>query len=163
MRSSTAIACALLTLVPLLSSCGGEDGTAAGSAARSTSVANAEHPAPAGSCKSHVGGFVASLASLRGSLSRGLSYTEYLPAVRQVRIAYRAIKPRELDASCLLLSGGPAERAFNLYIDAANAWGECLTTAGCTTASIEAKLQGEWSRASNHLSVAQQAVNRPSR
>ncbi len=155
---AAAIACALLCLAPVLSSCGGGDITATGSPPQPSSAAGVERPAPRGSCNSQLGGFVASLATLRSNLSRGLSYTEYLPEVRHVRVAYRAIKPRELDASCLLLAGGPAERAFNLYIDAANVWGECLTTVGCGTASIEAVLQRKWSRASNQLSGARRAM-----
>jgi len=159
---AAATACALLCLAPTLSSCGGSNETATGSPPRSTATADAEHPTSGGSCKSQLGGFIAALTSLRRNLSRGLSYTEYLPEVRQVRIAYRAVKPRELDASCLLLAGGPAEHAFNAYIDVANAWGECLTTAGCSTASVEPKLQRTWARASNALSKAQRAVKGPS-
>ena len=156
MRFSTAIACALLCLAPALSSCGRGGDPAAGSPPRTQTTAQAHRAV--GSCRSQVGSFIGSLVSLRRSLSRGLSYTEYLPTVRAVRIAYRAIKPHELDAFCLLLVGGPAEHAFNLYIDAANAWGECLTTVGCTTASIEVKLQRQWSRASNQLGKAQRAM-----
>lgn len=155
---AAAIACALLGLALSLSSCGGGSGTAAGASPRTSSTTTARHAPPRGACDPRLGGFVGSLASLRRNLARGLSYTEYLPAVRQVRTAYRAIEPRELAASCLLLAGGPAERAFNLYIDAANAWGECLTTVGCSTASIELRLQREWARASDSLSKAQRAL-----
>jgi len=153
-----AIACALLGLVLALSACGGAGGTATGSPpGASSATATAARP-PRGACQSQLGGFLASLARLRRSLSRGLSYTEYLPAVCRVRPAYRAIEPRELGASCLLLAGGSAERAFNLYIDAANAWGGCLTTVGCSTASIEPRLQREWARASSSLSKAQRSL-----
>ncbi len=151
---AVAIACTLLGLV-LLSSCGGDGETATGSPQRTEKTVGAA-PRPAG-CGKQLGAFIASLTSLRRNLSRGLSYTEYLPEVRHVRVAYRAIEPRRLDAPCLLLAGGPAEHAFNLYIDAANAWGECLTTVGCTTASVEAKLQRMWGQASERLSRAQRA------
>ena len=43
---------------------------------------------------------------------------------------------------------------MNKYIDAANAWGECLAEAGCTTASIEGALQHKWRVASHSLSEA---------
>jgi len=160
---AAAIACALLCLAPTLSSCGGGEEAATGAPPRPTATADAERPASRASCESRLAGFIGSLANLRGNLSRGLSYTEYLPEIRSVRVSYRAINPSELDATCLLLAGGPAEQAFNLYIDAANAWGECLTTAGCTTASIEVKLQREWARASNALSKAQRAAKEASR
>ena len=156
MRFSTAIACALLALAPLLSSCGGESETAAGSPPRTQRGAPTRPSHD--SCRPQLRDFIDSLASLRRNLSRGLSYTEYLPEVRHVRTTYQAIKPRKLDATCLLLSGGPAEQAFNFYIDAANTWGECLTTIGCTTASVEAKLQSKWAHASNKLSKAERAV-----
>jgi hypothetical protein len=159
---AAAIACALLGLALPLSSCGGEDGTATGSPPRPGSKAAARQIAPRSSCDSQLGDFVDALASLRGDLARGLSYTEYLPAVHTVRASYRAIDPRKLTASCLLLSGGPAEHAFNLYIDAANAWGACLTTPSCSTASVEPKLQREWSQASSQLSKAQRAAKGPS-
>lgn len=158
MRLSTAIACALLILGPLLSSCGGGGDMATGSAPQSTPAAGAQRPRPHSSCRSQLGDFTDSLASLRGNLSRGLSYTEYLPEVRHVRLAYRAVNPRKLTATCLLLAGGPAEQAFNLYIDAANSWGNCLTTAGCTTASVEVKLQRKWGQASEQLNRAQRAL-----
>jgi len=157
------IACALLCLAPALSSCGGGGDAATGTPPRSGSTVSASRPAPRGSCGLQLDGFIGSLTALRRSLSRGLSYTEYLPTVRGVRIAYRAIKPRELDATCLLLAGGPAEQAFNSYIDAANSWGACLTTVGCTTASVELKLQRKWSHASEQLSRAQRAMKSPSR
>ncbi len=160
---AAATACALLCLAPALSSCGGDGDAATGTPPRSGSAVSASRPAPHSSCALQLDGFIGSLTALRRSLSRGLSYTEYLPAVRSIRVAYRAIKTRDLAATCLLLAGGPAEQAFNLYIDAANAWGDCLTTVGCTTASVELKLQRKWTRASNALSKAQRAAKEASR
>jgi hypothetical protein len=53
------------------------------------------------------------------------------------------------------LTGTPSEQALNEYIDAANAWGECLADAACTTASIEPILQRKWRMASRLLSEVQ--------
>jgi hypothetical protein len=52
-------------------------------------------------------------------------------------------------------TGTPGEKALNKYIDATNAWGECLADASCTTATIEPVLQHKWRRASGFLSEAQ--------
>lgn len=52
-------------------------------------------------------------------------------------------------------TGTPAEDALNRYIDAANAWGECLADASCATATIEPVLQRRWRLASRSLSAAE--------
>jgi hypothetical protein len=83
--------------------------------------------------------------------------------VKGTRTVYARIRTGKLTAPCLLASGGPSERAFNLYIDAANAWGDCLATATCSTRSIEAKLQRKWARASHHLATAEKGLRAVSR
>jgi hypothetical protein len=65
-----------------------------------------------------------------------------------------AIPVGHLAIGCLTTVGTPAEQAVNQYIDAANAWGECLADASCTTASIEPVLQRRWRIASGRLSEA---------
>ena len=99
------------------------------------------------------------MSSLRASLARGLSYEDYLHAVRHLRSDYDGIDAHKLPIGCLLISGTPAERAFNLYIDATNAWGDCLATASCETATIEPRLQHKWTQASAQLSRAQRTLS----
>jgi hypothetical protein len=158
---SAAIIGVLLSLALVLSSCG-EDRIAADPPGTVRTVPVQPQPAKqqhshAGSCRGQLGEFLGSMASLRQALARGLSYDEYLPRVRGVRTVYNRIPTARLNAACLLLVAGRAERAFNLYIDAANRWGNCLATAACSTTSVEPKLQSKWALASNWLSKAQQA------
>jgi len=157
MRLSTATVGMLLGLALVLSSCG-ED-RSAGAPPGTASAPPQRRPA----CREQLGGFLGSLSTLRRHLARGLSYEEYLPAVRRVRLVYDRVPEKKLSAACLFLAGGPAEGAFNLYIDAANAWGSCLTTASCSTTSVEPKLQRQWARASEKLTGAQRAIKGRSR
>lgn len=165
--SLAAIVGALLGLALILSSCGGERGERAASADKPASGASgtvAERPAPSSaSCRRQLHGFLTSMDALRTDLARGLSYRDYLREVRAVRSVYARIRAEKLAVGCLLASGGPAERAFNLYIDAANAWGECLTTASCHTTVVEPTLQRKWARASTRLSLAQRGLRASAR
>jgi len=162
--SSAAIVGILLGLALMLSACG-EDGTSAagtGTGGKATTEASAvatpraEAARARRSCRRQLRGFVGSMAELRDELARGLSYDDYLAEVRSVRATYARIDAGRLAAGCLLASGGPAERAFNLYIDAANSWGDCLATASCNTRSIEPELQRKWALAARQLTVARQ-------
>ena len=159
-------AAAVVGMVLVLSSCGGDGKTAASgsvgieSTVRTVSTARST-AAPARSrhaCRHELGPFVASLATLRDDLARGLSYDDYLARVRGTRLVYAKIQPKRVAAGCLAVSGGPAERAFNLYIDAANAWGDCLATVTCDTRSIEPRLQRKWALAEHRLALAQKGL-----
>jgi hypothetical protein len=158
----------LLSLALTFSSCG-EDGTTAtggpastGSTSAETSVTSQPKPT-ANPCRRQLRGFIGSMARLRDDLARGLSYEDYLPRVQGTRTVYARIRAAKLTAPCLLASGGPGERAFNLYIDAANAWGDCLSTATCSTRSIEPTLQRKWVLASHHLAAAEKGLRAVSR
>jgi hypothetical protein len=111
-------------------------------------------------CRHELGPFVASLAALRDDLARGLSYDDYLAVVRRTRTVYAEIRADRVPAGCLVASGGPAEGAFNLYIDAVNAWGDCLATVSCTTRSIEPRLQRRWALAESRVAIAQRGLGR---
>ncbi len=153
----------LLCLVLTFSSCG-EDGTGAAGGPASTAGAADETGAtararPAGNaCRRRLRRFIGSMAALRDDLARGLSYEAYLPRVKATRSVYGRIRPGRLTAPCLLASAAPSERAFNLYIDAANIWGDCLATATCSTGSIEPKLQRKWSLAAHRLATAEEGL-----
>jgi hypothetical protein len=160
--SSAATVGILLGLALMLSACG-EDGTTAAdkpaSTARTTSAAPPRPVAARSSCR-RLRPLLGSMAKLRDDLARGLSYDDYLREVQQVRAAYARLDAEKLTAGCLLASGGPAERALNLYIDATNAWGDCLATVACDTHSVEPKLQRKWARAAHQLAAAQQGLTR---
>jgi hypothetical protein len=164
MRLSWAAAAGtLLALVLILPACGEERTSAAegtgSSAKKPASDAGPPKAAPANdACSVQLHGFLASLNALRDKLARGLNYDDYLHEVRGARLEYDRIQAAKLPLGCLLASGGRAERAFNLYIDAANTWGDCLATVSCSTASIEPKLQRKWKLAAAELSAAQRGL-----
>jgi hypothetical protein len=150
--------CALLGAVALtLSACGGEGTTTDESVAnqpRETAVA-----APGGKrCRAQVSGFLASMDTLRKRLEVGVTYEEYVDEMAAVRSTYDAIPVERLQIECLTSAGPPGERALNEYIDAANAWGECLAEVGCDAAAIEPRLQGEWRVAAHFLLAAQREL-----
>ncbi len=160
--SSAATVGILLGLVLMLSACGEDGTTAAEKPARTTRTSSAPPPSATtirSSC-SRLRPFLGSMTKLRNDLARGLSYDDYLREVQGVRSVYARIDAGKLTAGCLLASGGPAERAFNLYIDATNTWGDCLATVSCNTRSVEPKLQRKWALAAHQLATAQQGLRR---
>jgi hypothetical protein len=109
----------------------------------------------AGDCEAQLGEFVGRMNDLRQSLLAGLSYSEYVVRVRAIRDAYEAVPVKKLAVGCLSGAATDAEDAFNQYLRAANAWGECAGTAGCAASEIEGKLQRRWRIASKSLDEAQ--------
>jgi hypothetical protein len=148
----------LLGAILILSACGEEQSATAERAASSTAAATTAAPATQRPCRAQLRGFLGSLVSLRDDLVVGLDYRSYLGEVREVRFAYEGIRTGRLGLECLIAAGTTAERAFNLYIDAANAWGGCLTRASCETSSVEPELQRRWARASDLVSRAQRGL-----
>ena len=160
--SSAATVGILLGLVLILSACGENGTTAADKPANTTNTVRGPTPHVAtsrDSCR-RLRPFVGSMASLRADLARGLSYDDYLREVQRVRTLYSRIDAGKLSAGCLLASGGAAERALNLYIDATNTWGDCLATVSCNTRSVEPKLQRKWALAAHLVTTAQQGLRR---
>jgi hypothetical protein len=130
---------------------------------RSATTAAAELPrrrdkpkprSAAGPCQSRLGGFVASMDSLRRRLAVGVTFDQYLAEVRGIGSTYRQIRIGQLQFYCLDAVGTPGEKAFNRYIEAANDWGDCVSEAGCTSAAVEPKLQRRWRIASHFLAEA---------
>jgi hypothetical protein len=159
--SSAATVGILLGLALILSACG-EDGTTAAEKPASTfRTASGPPSQPSIGRDCHrLRPLVGSMARLRDDLARGLSYNDYLREVQQVRSVYAHIDADKLTAGCLLASGGPAERALNLYIDATNTWGDCLATVSCNTRTVEPKLQRKWALAAHQVTTAQQGLRR---
>jgi hypothetical protein len=163
MRLSSAAIVGILLGLALISSGCGEDGTsAAGKPVSTVSTSSAPPPKKVRAARTchQLRGFAGSMAALRDKLARGLSYDDYLREVQEVRLLYSEIEAGKLTVGCLLASGGPAERALNLYIDAANTWGDCLATVSCNTRSIEPRLQRKWALAARQLTVARQGLRR---
>jgi hypothetical protein len=162
--SSAATVGILLGLALMLGACGEDGSSAADKPASVSSASSTSAPAPKKArtlraCH-QLRGFVGSMSALRDRLARGLSYDDYLREVQSVHPLYRDIDAGKLTLGCLLTAGGPAERAFNLYIDAANTWGDCLATVSCNTRSIEPRLQRKWALAARRLAVAQRGLRR---
>jgi hypothetical protein len=138
-----------------LSACGGGGSTTTTTAAAVSPTTPGVKAGPTDNpCRRQVGGFLKSMKALRGNLAVGLSYEQYAAEMKLLRAAYGRVPVEQLTLDCLYATGAPAERALNEYADAANAWGECLAEAGCTTASIEGALQRKWRIASHYLSEA---------
>ncbi|HEX7278470.1 MAG TPA: hypothetical protein VF255_02495 [Solirubrobacterales bacterium] len=152
MRPRPIASLALLALVAL-SGCG-DDGTATAHKESATTASTSTRQASP-RCAAQLGGFVEALDSLRRQLAVGLTYAEYLDEVQRLRRVYRDVPVERLGVGCLVAAGTPSEQAFNRYIDAVNAWGDCLATAGCETESVEPELQRGWELASKRLSAAQ--------
>lgn len=155
---------ALLGLALAFGACGGERTATADKSGESLSAAGPTErkeirsTATVKRCPSQLSGFLTSLDALRERLARGLTYDDYLREMRAVRSRYDGINVKRLPLGCLFRSGGPAEQALNLYVDAANTWGDCLTTISCDTGSIEPRLRRTWALASDRLSVAQRGL-----
>jgi hypothetical protein len=105
-----------------------------------------------------VGGFLGAMDALRRRLAVGLAYEQYVDEVEGVRAAYRRIPTDRLAIECLTEVGTPAEEGFNVYIDAANAWGDCVGEAGCEAVTVEPVLQRKWRFASRFLSRAHRGL-----
>lgn len=110
-------------------------------------------------CRKRLSGLLDPLSRLRRKLAVGLSYDQYRQAVSRVRSAYTSIAIDRLPLSCMMSSGSEAERALNKYIDAVNAWGDCLADAGCDGSVVEPALQRKWRAASRSLSAANGEVD----
>jgi hypothetical protein len=152
------LGCLVTALALTISACGSTGSASPGKATTTTEAAPAPPHKPQASakpCRAQVGDFLASLETLRRKLEVGLSYDDYVAAVGKARAAYDRLPADRLEIDCLVKAGTPAEKAFNEYIAAANAWGECLSEAGCRAGSIEEQLQGEWRVAAHFLSQAQ--------
>jgi hypothetical protein len=155
----------LIILALALSACGSGSSTTT-SVTVSEKTVRSEETAPATTkpvkqaatgeaCEARLGDFLDRMNDLRQSLLAGLSYDEYVVRVRAIRDAYEAVPVDKLGADCVTGPAAKAEDAFNQYLRAANAWGECAATAGCAASEVEGKLQKRWKQASSKLDAAE--------
>lgn len=162
--------CALLAAL-LVAGCGGggPDSTGSGSATFTSGTTTApskpdapprkkQAKSPAGPCQTQLGSFVASMDSLRRRLAVGVTYDQYVAEVRGIHSTYKKIPIGQVEIDCLTAVGTPGEQAFNRYIEAANDWGECVSEAGCSSATVEPVLQRRWRIASHFLSEADEGL-----
>lgn len=141
-------------------SSGPQRGQKSGNDADSTAAdGDAGRHVPAGDlCQSQLGGFVGSMDGLRRRLAVGVTYDQYVAEVRGIRSTYGKIPIEKLQVDCLARVATPGEKAFNRYIEGANAWGECVSKLGCGTTEIEPVLQRRWRVASHFLSEAKDGL-----
>jgi hypothetical protein len=162
------LASCVLVAALLAAGCGGDASRTTGgvtvtSPSISTTVATPppkpDGRAPAGErCQSQIGSFIGSMDSLRRRLAVGVTYDQYVDEVEGIRSTYAKLPIDDLRIDCLTAVGGPSEKAFNRYIEAANDWGECVSELGCDTGSIEPVLQRRWRVASDFLAEAQDGL-----
>lgn len=169
-RSAKLTAAACLLAVALaaalgLSACGGGSPAAtanaespAASTAKPSSRPEAVPASGAGTCASQVGAFINAMDTLRTNLVAGLSYEQYVGEVEAIRGTYHRIPAERLALGCLKAAGTPGENGLNKYIEASNAWTDCVEARGCEAASIEPALQSRWRQASKLLSEAQRGL-----
>jgi hypothetical protein len=154
------LGCALAATAALaLSGCGDSGAATAESAAtaqpRAPSRSSAKGSDTVAHCPRQVDAFVDSLDALRRQLAVGLSYEQYAAKVKNLRNHYDSLPIKRLNIGCVTATGTSIETTLNKYIDAANAWSDCLADPSCTTARIEPILQRKWRLASRLLFEAQ--------
>jgi hypothetical protein len=156
---------AAIVVVLTLASCGG-GGSSTGSTSVAEKTVKARESKPVATksakgdgkddpCQARLGNFIDRMNDLRQSLLAGLSYEEYVVRVRAIRDAYEAVPVDRLGVACVTGPAEKAEVAFNQYLRAANAWGDCAATAGCAASEVEGKLQRRWKIASKRLDAAE--------
>ncbi len=158
---------ALAALALALPGCGGDSSpagpagadAAAAPAWSATSKRGEDGPTPAQRCRSQLGGFLAAMDRLRERLVVGVSYRQYIGELQAVRSYYEKLPIEELRAGCLSGAAATAERSFNTYLEAANAWSDCVEVPGCQAISIEGELQRRWRRGAKLLSGAESELS----
>lgn len=153
----------LLGLALVLSGCGNQSAPAAGTGGATPHGVKTGASAATSTCRAQLHGLLGSMDDLRRELAVGLSYGAYLHGVKAVQGTYDRVPADHVQLDCLVKVGTPAERALNLYLDAANTWGDCLTSVSCDSESVEPKLQRKWALASDRLSLAQKGLRARSR
>lgn len=101
-------------------------------------------------CERQAGALLVGLEKLEIDLAVGLPYAEYVERVDQLRAAYERVPVAELDIGCLKVAS-PAEKAFEIHVEAAEAWTRCVGDRGCEKAAITPKLRRSWDEATSRL------------
>jgi hypothetical protein len=161
------IASCVMTSVAV-SACGGDGGAAqerqekeqrADKALERADDARAIHAA----CSGQPGALVALLGDLDSRLRVTFPDDEYTLQIGDLRAAYDKIDFDELGAPgtrCLRQVGVPAEKALDLYAEAATGWVACVEDVTCDRDAIEPALQRRWSQAADFVESAQDGLDR---
>jgi hypothetical protein len=159
------LAAAGLALALALPACGSQAPAAPEPTDATTTISSAEPPprdksnsAAPTACASGLTGFLEGLEHLRRSLVIGVSYEQYVSELDTIRNSYARVPVAKLDLACVSGPATSAENSFDGYLAAANAWGDCVSEAGCETAALEPKLQRKWRLAAKQLAEAKRAL-----
>lgn len=159
------LAVAGLALALTLPGCGSQSTAAPAEPAEATVIAPSAESPPTSTrgdasiaCASALTAFVAQLEHLRRSLVIGVSYEQYVAELGAVRKSYQRVPVGKLDLACVSGPATSAEKSFDGYLAAANAWGDCVEESGCETAALEPRLRREWRAAAVQLAEAKEAL-----
>lgn len=150
---------ASLIVALLLAACGGS--VAPGAESTPTPGGGGGGVAPGAledDCADQITPLVEALQDLNSRLNIGLTYADYGERVGDVRVLYDRIHFATLGPNCVNKVGIPAEDAMNDYIKAYQTWNACIEETGCSTDSIESKLQTQWSKATTKINEAATAL-----
>ncbi len=146
--ASLALVCALLA------ACGGTT-----PATPTTPSAPTPTPTPgpiSAECADDLRPVLDALEQMDARLDVGLNRSQYGDRMGDISVAYN-----RLDATTLVGKGAGCiatavllEEAFNEYIQANTAWGDCIASSSCSMDSVQPKLQRHWSTASGKLASA---------
>lgn len=91
-------------------------------------------------------------SALSARLDVGMVEAEYLTAVGDVSVHYRATTRATIhDLDCLRLVAVPLEQAFAAYSAASSTWNRCVVDFACRIKTVRPKLQAKWTTASDLL------------
>jgi hypothetical protein len=153
---------ALVIVILAAAACGSSTSTAistgAGGGASQPSVATAS-PQIYDRCNQQLGRWMTALKSLNSRLDIGMVESDYTKELGNISVVYHEIDFKSLSAQCLV-PGVTAEKAFNDYIDADNAWSKCISSMACTNAKVRPKLQAFWAAATIKIDKANAQLQR---
>jgi hypothetical protein len=112
----------------------------------------------ASTCRQQVGGLLKALRNTGSRLDVGMSFADYGSQVGQISVAYDRIPIGQMDLDCTMGAGVKAEKAFNSYNDAYNAWNDCIGDLYCDMDSVDPELQKNWLKADSQTRQARSAL-----
>jgi hypothetical protein len=148
---------ALVIVMLAAAACGSTSSTTstnpAGSGTGSPPAASTASPEIYDQCNHQIGKWMTALKALNSRLDIGLTESDYTRELGNISVIYHEIDFNSLSPQCLV-PGVNAEKAFNDYIDASNAWSKCFASLTCTNAKVRPKLQSFWAAATRQLDKA---------
>lgn len=148
------LAAMIMGATALLAACGG--GTPVTPDANATPTPTPTPGPISAECADDLRPVLDALEQMDARLDVGLNRSQYGDRMGDVSVAYN-----RLDATTLVGKGAGCiatavllEEAFNEYIQANTAWGDCIASSSCSMDSVQPKLQRHWSTASGKLTSA---------